>query len=384
MKDKQINWAFWIAGQAGVVPYAEGPPGVGKTAMTKQLARMTGRRFLGVYLDQMIPEDLRGFPVPSEVQIDGVSHRVMKQLLDEQFLMAKFTPSVMLIDELTCVGESMQAAALSWMCSPPKNCWTYSAGNPVEMAASGTALADAMINRLCMMKWEVDTESWATGMTAGGGVEFPLANLPLLPEGWEEGTAVYSGKANIFCNSTDTQLSRPEYLSKPPEKDEDRGLPFPSPRAWTNLCVLLGAADSVGANHKTKRTLACGCVGDGIGQEFLDFLQLENLKSPEEILADPLNVDVPKQCNMAMSYIGSVFRRVREFNTPKRWENARVFLASCHDQHPEQAQAWKGKLWKIKPDGHQPEYNEYFADMESGRVHDLDGEEAERASSTPF
>ena len=75
---------------------------------------------------------------------------------------------------------------------------------------------------------------------------------------------------------------------------------------------------------------------------------------------------------------------MREFNTPKRWENARVFLASCHDQHPEQAQAWKGKLWKIKPDGHQPEYNEYFADMESGRVHDLDGEEAERASSTPF
>ena len=29
MKNKQINWAFWIAGQAGVVPYAAGPPGVG-------------------------------------------------------------------------------------------------------------------------------------------------------------------------------------------------------------------------------------------------------------------------------------------------------------------------------------------------------------------
>ena len=380
----QINWAFWIAGQAGVVPYAEGPPGTAKTASTKALANSVGRRFLGVYLDQMIPEDLRGFPVTADVEIDGITHRVMKQLLDENFLLAKYTPSVMLIDELTCVGETMQAAALSWMCNPPENCWVYAAGNPVDMAAAGTPLADAMINRLCMVEWAVDTKSWATGMTEFGGLEFPVSEVPILPSDWKEGVAFYAGQINLFVNTTENQLSRPEYLVKPPTEESQRGRPFGSPRSWARLAWLLGASDSVGGNHKTRRELACGMVGDGIGQEFLDFLKVEDLASPEEILANPTEVNVPNQCNMAVSYIGSVIRRVREHCTPGRWESARIFLSSCHKQYPEMAQVYQGKLWKLKPEGHQPDYNEHFSDMELERVEDLEGIDKDNISKNPF
>jgi hypothetical protein len=368
---RQINWAFWIAGQAGVIPYGEGAPGTAKTQSTAALAKLVNRRFLPVCLDTMIPEDLRGFPVVSEIHLDGVGHKVMQQVLDEQFLLARLVPSVMLIDELTCVGNTMQAAALSWMCNPPPTCWVYSAGNPVDMAAAGTPLADAMINRLCVLDWEVDTESWAEGMLNSGGFEFPVSNIPIITDDWKENVPFYSEQINTFVNTTNNQLSRPEYLIKPPKEESQRGRPFGSPRSWTRLAWLLGASDSVGGNHKTRRALACGMVGDGIGQEFLDFLKVEGLMTPEEILANPKDVNVPRQCNMAISYIGAVIRRVREVCTPERWEAARIFLSACHHDLPEPAQAFKGKLWKLKPAGHQPEYSEYFSDMESERVEDL-------------
>src|SRR4026208_1564882 len=59
---KQTNWAYWIAGQAGVIPIAVGMPGVAKTESTRALAKAAGRRFLPVMLDQILPEALGGHP----------------------------------------------------------------------------------------------------------------------------------------------------------------------------------------------------------------------------------------------------------------------------------------------------------------------------------
>ena len=84
-------------------------------------------------------------------------------------------------------------------------------------------------------------------------------------------------------DSCRTTLSRPEYLNRP-NKDETMGSPFPSPRSWTNAARILGAAMLVGADKKTQRKLIGGCVGDEVGQEFLDFLDVDSYGDPEEIL----------------------------------------------------------------------------------------------------
>lgn len=60
---KQINWAHWIAGQAGVIPLSLGIPGVAKTASHQALAQATGRTFHAYMLDQSLPEDLGGYKV---------------------------------------------------------------------------------------------------------------------------------------------------------------------------------------------------------------------------------------------------------------------------------------------------------------------------------
>jgi hypothetical protein len=47
---KRVNWAYWFAGQAGVIPVAIGSPGMAKTASTQALARKANRVFLPVRL----------------------------------------------------------------------------------------------------------------------------------------------------------------------------------------------------------------------------------------------------------------------------------------------------------------------------------------------
>ncbi len=359
------NQAYMIAGQAGVTPLALGASGTGKSAFTSSLAKESNRYYYPLYLGQQIPEDLGGFPVPTKVEYEGDEYHVVKRLLDEGMLLCKLQPSVLFLDELTCATPAVQAAALQWVLEDIPNCWKFAAANPPDIAANGTPLEAPMVNRLCIMEWEPDVESWKQGME-GNGIDFPEPDVPLLPSDWEEGIAFYSAQASTFLSDTNHVLARPELLNVAPT---DEGmLPFPSQRSWTNACRLLGAADSVGADEHTRRVLVTGCVGAEAGQMFLDFMKHEELKTPEEILSDPYDVKVPSVCHLAISYIGSVVRRVREDNTPTRWENLRIFLASCNKQNPDVAQAFKGRVWKIKPDGHQPEANEYFSDMEQDRA----------------
>ena len=67
----QTNWGYAIALQStphgGPVPCAVGLPGVAKTAWHMVLAKVTGRHFIQLILRQMMPEDIKGVPVPQDV-----------------------------------------------------------------------------------------------------------------------------------------------------------------------------------------------------------------------------------------------------------------------------------------------------------------------------
>src|SRR5262245_32949922 len=155
----QTNWAYWIAGQAGVIPVALGMPGVAKTESTRALANSTGRMFLPVMLDQILPEDLGGYPVVRQFEHNGQALDVVQRVHDEKFIRARLEPSVMLIDELTNVGHAQQAAALQLMAEGIQCCWIFAAANPPEQAAAGVELTPPMVNRLCILNWEIDRDA---------------------------------------------------------------------------------------------------------------------------------------------------------------------------------------------------------------------------------
>lgn len=339
---KQLNWAAYIAGQAGVVPVCEGIPGVAKTAGFEALAEATGRRFVPYMLSQMLPEDLGGFPSPDELTILGQAYRCIVRLKDEARLRSELEPTVMLFDELTCANQAVQAAALQILNTPSPNAWRFAAANPVEMAAAGTALAPPMVNRLCLLEWQTPIEDIRAGWR--NGLQFPKPDFPVLPDSWGEHLHKWGCLMDEFSGKF------PDVMEVYPKSKSRVVEPYPTPRSWTNVIRLLAAAESVGANKGVSNKLILGCVGTGAGMQFQAFLDDCSLPSPEEILADPRQFKLPARGDLAMAMIRSVNAAVEANNTAERWESLAEFWGHVWGQSKELAMACQARMLALKPD----------------------------------
>lgn len=319
----QTNWAPLIAGQAGVVPLSLGIPGVAKTAFFECLA--------------------------------------MVHVLEEARLRAELEPSVVLLDELTCAGHSIQAAALQWVNNPSANCWMFAAANPPDKAAAGVDLTPPMVNRLCVLPWETPVEAIREGWR--NGLAFPDPQVPLLPNNWRDYLAKWGVLLDEFIQRFPDRL---EAYPKDPAKAAE---PYPTPRSWTNVIKLLAAAESVSASKNVRRLLTVGCVGDGAGAEFLAFLDMQALPDPEEVLASPETLQLPRRGDLAVAIVKSILARVETDNSCSRWERCCDVFERTYSQNKEVAMAGYGKLWKLKPaDYNPPRRNGVFVEMDSLRA----------------
>jgi hypothetical protein len=356
----QTNWAPLIAGQAGVVPLSLGIPGVAKTAFFEALASATRRRFIPYMLDQSLPEDLKGYPLVQEIESNGHTVKAMVHVLEEARLRAEQEPSVVLLDELTCAGHSIQAAALQWVNNPSRNCWMFAAANPPDKAAAGVDLTPPMVNRLCVIPWETPVEAIRAGWR--NGLEFSDPDVPLLPANWRDHLAKWGVLMDEFIQRFPDRL---EAYPKDPAKAAE---PYPTPRSWTNVVKLLAAAESCSADKNVRRLLVTGCVGDGAGAEFTTFLETQALPDPEEVLADPQVLQLPRRGDLAVAIVRSILARVEADNSIPRWERCCDVFEATYRQNKEVAMAGYGTLWKLKPDLYEPtKRNGVFAEMDSLR-----------------
>lgn len=343
---KQTNWAYWIAGQAGVIPVAMGSPGLAKTESTRALARKANRKFFPVILSQIMPEDLGGYPVVRKLDSGGRQYDVMARVMDERFITARLEPSVLLIDELTNVGNAQQAAALQLMAEGIEGCWMFAAANPPEQAAAGVELTPPMVNRLCVLHWEIDVDAIHDGWS--NGLRFPEPDAPLLPDDWQAHLPKWGALMRGFCTAF------PDLLNAYPNDPAQASQPFPTPRSWTSVIKLLAASESIDADEGVMAQLVHGCVGQGAATQFLTWLSRQDLPDPEAVLANPSSLKLPKRGDLALAIVSSVITRVERKPSPDRWEAARDVIGVVYSQAAEIAVAANGKLWKCKPANHTP------------------------------
>jgi hypothetical protein len=352
----QTNWAPLIAGQIGVVPLSMGIPGVAKTAFFEALAAASGRRFLPYMLDQSLPEDLKGYPVVQEIVVNDQPYKAMVHILEEARLRAELEPSVVLLDELTCAGHSLQAAALQWVNSPHRKSWMFAAANPPDKAAAGVDLTPPMVNRLCVIPWETPIDAIRQGWR--NGLQFPAPTIPLVPDSWQE----FLPKWGIVIDDFIQRF--PDLLQVYPKDPAKAAQPYPTPRSWTNVIKLLAAAESVAADDMVRRMLVVGCVGDGAGAELLAFLDTLDLPDPEDVLRNPQSLKLPRRGDLAIALVRAVLARVAAVNSVERWERCCDVFEHAYSQNKEVAMAGFGKLWKLKPENYYPPpRNGAFAEM---------------------
>lgn len=347
---KQLNWAYFVPPQTGIVAYAQSAPGQAKTASLRCLAAATQRRFLPCYLDQQLPEDIGGVPAPRTIEINGRSVDCVVKLLDETFLRAKLEPSIVLMDELNQASHSMMAAAQEWLNTPPTGTWVFAAGNPIAQSSNGVEFTPPLVNRLCVVEWDRPVDAIRQGWR-NGFKDYRAPSIPVVPDDYLTEFGPFYG--DILCEFIDQypDLSGDEAYPKDAAKASE---PWPSDRSWTNVGKLLCAADAVGALATVKHTMVKGCVGQPAALQLQNFLISKKLPDPRDLLAHPQDLKLPRRFDQARAIMSSVLGVLRSEKDSQLWENGQDLLEVAFDQQPETAMSAMGAAWKLKPEWYTP------------------------------
>ena len=312
--------------QAGVTPLLWGPPGIGKTSVVTQIAgELNLAHFETLIASIRDPIDFGGVMVPHD---GGVSLAVLPWA-ERVHRIAKDHPErkvLVFFDEITTAPPAVQAALLRVLLDRTvgdlylgDNVVFAAAANPPEQAANGSDACAPLANRVCHLEWSLDYETWCTGILSG----FPCPSPVVLDRNlYEEALPSARAKVSAFIRVN------PGSLHKLPDDDVSRGQAWPSPRTWDMAARLLAAVTAVHGASSVRSRLITGCVGKGVGLQFLAWEQALDLPDPEDVLAHPSTAKVPDRGDKAFAVLGALQFAVC---TPKpdelaRWKAAWVYL----------------------------------------------------------
>jgi len=245
-----------------------GKPGIGKTALGRDVARlMTESRRKDdpsapeaachvVDLSSSLPEDISGLPFP---QGDVTEYKPTAWVHD---LCRPDAYGVLILDDLPAATQAVQVACRQIALERRVHRFAFApgvrvvvTGNRREDKSAATQLPAHFRNSCVMLQVEPEIDEWCAWAADAG--------IP--------------GVIPAFLRF------RPNRLAMLP-KDQDEQGAFATPRTWAMLGRCYGAA----ATHNAVLDVASGLVGQGVAVEFTAFQKLRHeLPDPKLILSDP-------------------------------------------------------------------------------------------------
>ena len=281
---------------AGLVPFVEGSPGVGKSDIARSVAKTLNLKVIDLRLSQCDPTDLMGFPnvqgnkaryvpmdtfpikgdsLPVEVDANGnVTHTYDGWLL--------------FLDELPSAPRAVQAAAYKLLLDkmvgqhPLHECVAVMcAGNKATDKAIVNALSTATQSRLVHMELSVSLDDWSQWASENG----------------------IDSRIIGFLNY------KPGLLHKFSPDHQDKT--FPCPRTWS-FASRLSKDQTVSMKDLP---LYAGVVGQGAAQEFITFAELyQSLPKIEEIVRSPQTVAIAGEISIRYAIATYVADHIDEKN----------------------------------------------------------------------
>lgn len=267
MTPQQLHSFLKEAIPAGEPVLIDGPPGIGKTDITRAVATELGYDMITSYPGFEDPTEPGGFLWPAEDHshaskiLIGAAHKACQST----------TPTVWFLDEFGQGQPATQAAYMPWILARsdgnghklPDTVSHVLATNRRTDKAASHAIIEPIKGRVTIVHLEPDVESWCSGWAKKNGVD------PMI-------ISFLKYRQNLFCDFN-------------PSSDLTSS---PMPRNWASASKLW----SMDLDEPVKRQALMGRVGEGAAQEFVAFVRLyQNAVTAEHVLADPEHANIPTE-----------------------------------------------------------------------------------------
>lgn len=265
-----------IENQTGPAHFIWGPPGIGKSAVIKQIAHDAGIGLIDIRLSLRDPSDLRGFPYPE----NGRAKWLVPWELPTS------GRGIILLDEINLAPQLVQAAAYQLVTDKrigeyqvPEGWGVVAAGNRIDDGAYVYKMAKPLRNRFVHIYFEVNFDDWR----------------------------VWAIKNDIASEVVEFLSFRPDFLFKfDPKRSDDA---FPTPRSWEFVSIIWKWSKGRISDELLFKALA-GTVGLAYVTEFQSFLELRQQFPDVQAILEGKDL-IPDQLDVAQAIIAALVLRAR-------------------------------------------------------------------------
>lgn len=275
---------------AGLVPYVQGSPGIGKSDIARQLATKWNLKLIDCRLSTMMPEDLNGLPFRNGDKSAYLPFENFPINGDE--VPEGYSGWLILFDELSSAPKSLQAAAYKVILDREvgihklhDNVIMMAAGNLKTDKAVVVPMSTAMQSRLVHFEMNIHQPDWVD---------------------WADKNSIdYRVKAYINYKPSELWVFNPDHTENT----------FRCPRTWEFVSRLIKDKPSLDdIDHFTIN----GAIGESGGMQFVEFCNIaSSAPTIEAILNDPENTMIPKEASLRFFVVSAVMDHTDSQNLDK-------------------------------------------------------------------
>lgn len=292
---RQIRHWVGIILAAGLVPFVQSSPGMGKSSIMASIARENNLKMIDHRMSTSAPEDMSGLPRFTE---DGFAEFAQfKDLFPLEGMPLPIDKAgnemegwMLFLDEWNSAKKEVQAASYKLILDKmvgQKNLHERvvicAAGNLATDRAIVNSLSTAMQSRVVHLEMIIDFDEWL--------YDVALPNK-------------YDRRVIAFLNMYKSKL-----MDFDPKHNEKT---FCCPRTWEFMNKLITVTGTV---KESDAAMYAGTITSGVATSFIQFCKVfENLITVEQILADPAGCMIPGDLASKWAVISAIMEKIDEDN----------------------------------------------------------------------